>query len=85
MTTYTFITPFIKEGPAGPGRLFGRYGLNRGISVYKHDGVYYNARFLSQDEIQEFDIFYIGGHNHDVSATEAASLTAAGYNVVTTP
>jgi hypothetical protein len=85
MTTYTFITPYIKEGPAGNGRLFSFYGLNRGISVYKHGGVYYEARFLTQDEIQEFDIFYIGGHKHNVSAEEAASLTAAGYNVVTTP
>lgn len=80
--TYIFTTPYIEEGPAGEGRLFGRYRLNRGISVYKHDGVYYNARFLTEDQIKEYDKFYLGGHNHEVDAAEAADLIAAGYNVV---
>lgn len=82
MTTYTFIPPTVKEGPAGPGRLFERYGIDRGVSVYRNNGAYYEARYLDEDTIRQYDIFYLGGHNHIVSATEAASLTAAGYNVV---
>jgi hypothetical protein len=38
---YRFTTPTISEGPAGEGRLFGRYRLTRGITVLKIDGEYY--------------------------------------------
>ena len=82
MPTYTFITPYVKEGPAGTGRLFERYSLNRGVSVYRNNGVWHEDRYLSEDEITQYDRFYLGGHNHIVSQSEANELIAAGYEVV---
>jgi hypothetical protein len=82
MTTYTFITPFIKEGPAGTGPLFERYSLNKGVSVYRNNGVYKEARYLDEDTIRQYDIFYRGGYNYVVDEDEANRLIAAGYNVV---
>jgi hypothetical protein len=78
---YQFIPPSIKEGPAGLDSLFYRIGLQRGISVLKIDGTYYQIRTPSQDEIKLAQIFYQGGHIYTVSDSEAADLTAAGYEV----
>ena len=80
---YRFTTPTISEGPAGEGRLFSRYRLVRGISVLKVDGVYYQLRYPSTEEIAAAQVAYIGGYSYPVDATEKAALEAAGYTVET--
>lgn len=80
---YRFTTPTISEGPAGTGRLFGRYRLVRGITVLKIDGVYYPMRYPSAEEVAEATFAYIGGYSYDVDAGEKAGLEAAGYTVET--
>ena len=80
---YRFTTPTISEGPAGEGRLFGRYRLVRGITVLKIDGEYYETRFPSSEEVQAADEAYIGGCSYEVSPGEKAALEAAGYTVET--
>lgn len=80
---YTFNPPTVKEGPAGFGPLFYRIGLDRGISVLKINGEYYEVRSPSQDEIDESEIFYQGGRTYQVTESEANELIAAGYEVVT--
>lgn len=80
---FKFTTPTISEGPLGEGRLFGRYRLTRGITVLKIDGEYYELRTPSSEEVEEADAAYIGGYSYEVSATEKASLEAAGYTVET--
>jgi hypothetical protein len=79
---YKFITPSIEEGPLGPGRLFGRYRINRGVSVYKYAGEYYEMRYPTEDDINTYATFYVGGHEYIVDDAEAADLIAAGYEVV---
>jgi hypothetical protein len=80
---YRFTTPTISEGPAGEGRLFSRYRLTRGISVLKIDGVYYELRYPSSEEVAAAQIAYIGGYSYEVNAGEKAQLEAAGYTVET--
>lgn len=80
---YYFTTPTVSEGPLAEGALFRRFRLNRGVSVIKKDGVYTEVRYPSSEETTEADIFYLGGGTYEVSATEAASLQAAGYTVET--
>lgn len=80
---YRFTTPTISEGPAGDGRLFGRYRLVRGITVLKIDGEYYNVRFPSSEEVEAAEEAYIGGYSYEVSPGEKAALEAAGYDVET--
>ena len=58
---YRFTTPTVSEGPAGEGRLFGRYRLVRGITVLKIDGVYYELRYPSSEEVASAQAAYIGG------------------------
>ena len=80
---YRFTTPTISEGPAGEGRLFSRYRLVRGITVLKIDGVYYELRYPSTEEIAGAQKAYIGGYSYPVDAAEKADLEAAGYTVET--
>jgi len=80
---YRFTTPTISEGPAGTGRLFSRYRLTRGISVLKIDGVYYELRYPSSEEVAAAEVAYIGGYSYEVSAGEKAQLEEAGYTVET--
>ena len=81
--TYRFTTPTVSEGPAGEGRLFGRYRLVRGVTVLKIDGEYFETRFPSSEEVEAADIAYIGGYSYEVSPGEKADLEAAGYDVET--
>ena len=80
---YRFTTPTVSEGPAGEGRLFGRYRLTRGITVLKIDGEYYEMRYPSSEEVEAAEEAYMGGYSYEVSAGEKASLEAAGYTVET--
>jgi len=80
---FRFTTPTVSEGPAGEGRLFSRFRLVRGVTVLKIDGLYYETRFPSSEEIAEADVAYIGGYSYEVSAGEKADLEDAGYTVET--
>jgi hypothetical protein len=80
---YRFTTPTISEGPAGEGRLFSRYRLVRGVSVLKIDGVYYELRNPSSEEVQAAQKAYIGGYSYEVDLAEKTALEAAGYDVET--
>jgi hypothetical protein len=80
---YRFTTPTISEGPAGTGRLFSRYRLTRGITILKIDGVYYELRYPSAEEVEAAQEAYIGGYSYEVSEGEKAALEAAGYDVET--
>ena len=80
---YRFTTPTVSEGPAGEGRLFSRFRLVRGVTVLKIDGVYYETRFPSSEDIADADVAYIGGYSYEVSPGEKADLEAAGYTVET--
>ena len=77
---YIFRTPFEKQGPLGPHRLWQFYGLERGISVVKTEEGYYETQSVSQEEMDEALAVYIGGSEYVVDDAEAADLTAAGYS-----
>lgn len=52
-----------------------------GVNVWKKtDGSYTQTQPLPED----IAVTYHGGHDHSVSATEAAALTAAGYGAYLT-
>lgn len=74
-----FTPPTVEEGPAGPGPLFNRYRISRGITVLKEAGVYRQVRYPSQAECAAADVAYIGGHTYEITSAEASALTAAGY------
>ncbi len=80
---FYFTPPTVAEGPAGENILHYRYKLDRGITVIKEDGVYREERFPYAEDLANADLYYLGGHRYEVSATEKAALEAAGYTVET--
>lgn len=81
MATYIFTTPVVKEGPSGGHRLFEFYKIDRGITIVRQDGVYYQARYLVDGDLADFQEVYLGGRNHVVSEATKAALIAADIDV----
>jgi len=76
---YLLRTPTVKEGPAGFGRLFYRYKIDRNDSLLVYGTAVVRQRTPSVLESQEADYFYLGGHEYYLSQAEYDILTAAGY------
>jgi len=82
MTEFVFTTPIVEEGPAGSGRLFHFYKLNRGITiVLKPTGGYAQVRYPVDGDLRGFPEVYEGGYNHTVDAATKAALIAGGVGV----
>jgi len=81
MSTYIFEPPIIREGPAGGHRLFQFYKLNVGISIVRDAGTYKQVRFLTDEDLRNYQEVYLGGNKHEVDATTRAALIAGGVGV----
>ena len=82
MTTYTFTTPVVEEGPTGGHRLFYFFRLNRGITVVRSGSTYSTGRWFTQDQLDEFDEYWLGGHEHPGITEEIkAAMIAADIDV----
>ena len=63
-------------------RLWMRLRYDTGLTLLKWpDGSYQTVENVSDDQIEQASIAYIGGHEYDVDEDEAVDLTAAGYEV----
>jgi len=81
MSTYIFEPPIIREGPAGGHRLFQFYKLNVGVSIVRDAGTYKQVRFLTDEDLRNYQEVYLGGNKHEVDATTRAALIAGGVGV----
>lgn len=79
MTKYYLTPPTEEYGPAGGGRLFIRYRLTRGISLMRNNGVWSETRFPTEDVIAAAELFYLGGHEYEISQGVYTELVNAGY------
>lgn len=62
--------------------LFKRMSLEVGLTVLKSPlGSYTTVRNPSDEQIDAAEICYLGGYVYEVTDSEAADLTAAGYTV----
>ena len=78
---YIFRTPTVSEGPMGGNRLFIRYKMNRGITLYRKQGKWYTVRYTTEDEFKAADPGYVflGGRDYILTDTQRSELIAAGY------
>ena len=81
MANYIFTTPVVEEGPSGGHRLFYFYKLNRALTVVRTGLTYSTGRWYTQDELDAFDEYWLGGHEHEVSEADKAGLIAGGIGV----
>jgi hypothetical protein len=68
----------------GGNHLFARYTRKQGVTVYRLDGEFYEDRFPAQDDLDQADLIYLGGHEYYVTLAEKNALQAVGYTVITT-
>ena len=81
MANYIFTTPVVEEGPSGKHRLFYFYKLNRALTVVKSGSTYSTGRWFTQEQLDAYDAYYLGGHEHEVTEAEKAALIAGGIGV----
>ena len=81
MTTYIFKTPTVEEGPAGGHRLFYFYKIDRGVTVIKSGATWSTTRYLLDEDLDNYDVVYLGGRNHEVKEARKAELIAADIGV----
>lgn len=81
MATYIFTTPVVEEGPSGYHRLFYFYKLNRALTVVRSGSTYSTGRWFTQDELDSYDEYWLGGHDHEVSEATKTALIAGGIGV----
>lgn len=87
MATYILTPPTVEETPAGFGRLFWRYRIDRGDSLLITGTQVTRVRTPSVEEFQAADYAYSGGHIYTIPANVATILINAGYsaNIQTIP
>lgn len=74
LTTPTVDQPLETEHP-----LFGRYKLNRGITLLVSGPTVIEAQYPAQEDLADYDFVYLGGRSYEISDAEAVTLIAAGY------
>ncbi len=79
MTKYYLTTPTEEYGPAGGGRLFIRYRLERGVSLMRNAGVWTTTTFPTEDVMKAADLFYLGGRTYEISQGTYTELIAQGF------
>jgi len=80
-TQYLVFDPPTEDeyGVFGADRLFGRYRLAHGVTVAVKDGAVFELTYPYQEDLEEYDAVYMGGHRHRLTQDEADLLVAAGY------
>ena len=81
MANYIFTTPVVEEGPSGGHRLFQFYRLNRALTVVRSGSTYSTGRWFAQDQLDAYDEYWLGGHEHEVSESTKTALIAGGIGV----
>ena len=82
MATYTFTTPYVEEGPTGKHRLFYFYKLRQGLTVVKSGSIYSTGRWFTQDQLDDYDVYYLGGHTHTgITESIKSNLIAANIGI----
>jgi hypothetical protein len=81
MANYIFRTPYVEEGPTGQHRLFYFFKLRQGITVTRTGSTFGLGRYFSQDQLDDVDEYWLGGHESSVSEATKAALIAGGIGV----
>jgi hypothetical protein len=81
MANWTFQTPYVLEGPSGGHRLFYFAKLRKGLTVVKSGSTWATARYIVDEDLNDYTEVYRGGYNHTVNDAKKAELIAAGIGI----
>lgn len=81
MADYLFTTPVVEEAPAVGHRLFQFFKQNKALTVVRNGDNYALGRWFTQDQLDEFDEYWLGGHEHVVTQATKDALIASGLDI----
>ena len=82
MPNWLFTTPKVEEGPAGSGRLFSFYKLDKAVTIVRlPTGAYKQFRYLVDSELDLYPEVYRGGYNHVVNDATRENLINGNVGV----
>ena len=83
MATYTLITPTLEQGPIGGHRLHTHFKQRtKGYTIVNIDGTYSLTQYPSQDDLETYTAYYMGGCIH-TGISEAIKSEMIADGVVT--
>ena len=83
MATYTLITPTLEQGPIGGHRLHTHFKQRtKGYTIVNIDGTYSLTQYPSQDDLETYTAYYMGGCIH-TGISEAIKSKMIADGVVT--
>ena len=81
MADYLFTTPVVEEAPAVGHRLFQFFKQNKALTVVREGSTYALGRWFTQDQLDAYDEYWLGGHEHIVSEATKDALIASGLGI----
>jgi hypothetical protein len=75
----TLTTPTTREGIDTYHPLWRYYSLDVGITLLVSGSTVTEVQHPWQGDLADYDFVYLGGHQYEISADEATTLTNAGY------
>jgi hypothetical protein len=83
MATYTFLTPTLQQGQIGGHRLHQFFTQRtKGYTVINNAGVYSLTQYPSQDELETYTAYYMGGCIHTgITDTIRTAMIAASIGI----
>lgn len=80
----TLTTPSVQENLWARDRLFGRYHIDRGVTLAVTGSTVKALQYELQENLATYDHVYVGGKIYTITQAEADTLTAAGYGAYIT-
>lgn len=59
--------------------LFSRFRVGRGLSLCVQGDTVTARQYIAQEDWDNYDQVYLGGHTYEITDAEAAVLSAAGF------
>lgn len=82
MPNWLFTTPTVEEGPAGSGRLFSFYKLDKGVTIVRlPTGNYAQLRYPVDSELELYPEVFRGGYKHVVNDATRENLINANIGI----
>ena len=83
MPNYIFTPPVREEYPAATHRLFTFFTRLQGLTVVRSGSTYTVGEWFSEDDLPNFDEYWLGGHEHEVTEATREGLINAGIGITT--
>lgn len=84
MPNYIFTTPARQDTQENTHRLFQYFKMKmQGLTVVRSGSTYAVGEWFNQDDLDQMDEYWLGGHKHTVTEATREGLINAGIGITT--